>query len=46
MSTQLSINLPAQDHDHGFMYGRCVEDPDGNVSDVMWMDRAAAGGAQ
>lgn len=32
--------------DHGFMYGRSVEDPDGCVWEVMWMDAAAlAGGA-
>ncbi|MBY0420698.1 MAG: VOC family protein [Parvularculaceae bacterium] len=36
---------PAQDHEHGFMYGRCVEDPDGAVWDVMWMDPAAMAGA-
>jgi predicted lactoylglutathione lyase len=27
---------PAQDH--GFMFGRSVEDPDGNVWEIMWMD--------
>jgi len=27
--------------DHGFMYGRSVEDPDGNVWGIMWMDAAA-----
>ncbi|HLY79596.1 MAG TPA: VOC family protein [Caulobacteraceae bacterium] len=30
---------PAQDH--GFMYGRSVEDPDGNVWELVWMDAAA-----
>lgn len=30
---------PAQDH--GFMYGRSVEDPDGYVWEIMWMDAAA-----
>ena len=30
---------PAQDH--GFMYSRSAEDPDGNVWEVMWMDAAA-----
>lgn len=30
---------PAQDH--GFMYGRSVEDPDGNVWEIMWVDMAA-----
>lgn len=27
--------------DHGFMYNRSVEDPDGNVWEIMWMDQAA-----
>lgn len=27
--------------DHGFMFGRSVEDPDGNVWEIMWMDLAA-----
>ncbi len=27
--------------DHGFMYGRSIEDPDGNVWEVVWMDPAA-----
>lgn len=35
---------PAQDH--GFMYGRSVEDPDGHVWEVMWMDPAAFAGQQ
>ncbi|HXA25878.1 MAG TPA: VOC family protein [Acetobacteraceae bacterium] len=30
---------PAQDH--GFMFSRSVEDPDGNVWEIMWMDAAA-----
>jgi hypothetical protein len=30
---------PAQDH--GFMVSRSVEDPDGNVWEIMWMDPAA-----
>jgi hypothetical protein len=30
---------PAQDH--GFMFGRSVEDPDGNVWEIMWMDATA-----
>ena len=33
---------PAQDH--GFMFGRSLEDPDGNVWEVMWMDAAAMAG--
>jgi predicted lactoylglutathione lyase len=28
--------------DHGFMYGRSFEDPDGHNWEVMWMDQAAA----
>jgi predicted lactoylglutathione lyase len=34
---------PAQDH--GFMFNRTVEDPDGYVWEIMWMDPAAIGGA-
>lgn len=30
---------PAQDH--GFMFGRSIEDPDGYVWEIMWMDAAA-----
>ena len=30
---------PAQDH--GFMFGRSVEDPDGNQWEILWMDPAA-----
>lgn len=35
---------PNPSQDYGFMYSRSVEDPDGNVWEVMWMDPAAAGG--
>lgn len=28
--------------DHGWMYGRSFEDPDGHMWEVMWMDQAAA----
>jgi uncharacterized protein len=31
---------PAQDH--GFMFGRSVEDPDGNVWEIIWMNMSAA----
>ncbi|MBV8685671.1 MAG: VOC family protein [Alphaproteobacteria bacterium] len=31
---------PAEDH--GFMYGRAFEDPDGHIWEPMWMDMAAA----
>ena len=33
---------PAPKQDHGFMYGRSLEDPDGHIWEVMWMDVAAA----
>jgi uncharacterized protein len=26
--------------DHGFMYGRSFEDPDGDIWDVFWIDPA------
>ena len=32
--------------DHGFMYGRDFEDPDGHIWEAFWMDpRVVAGGA-
>ena len=38
---------PCPKQDHGFMYGRSFEDPDGHIWEVMWMDvdnaMAAAG---
>jgi uncharacterized protein len=36
---------PGPQQDHGFMYGRSFEDPDGHIWEVMWMDVAAAQGA-
>lgn len=33
---------PSPVQDHGFMYGRSFEDPDGHIWEVMWMDLAAA----
>jgi hypothetical protein len=30
---------PSQDH--GFMFGRSFEDPDGHVWEVIWMDPSA-----
>jgi hypothetical protein len=36
---------PSPAQDHGFMYGRSFEDPDGHHWEVMWMDVAAFGGA-
>jgi predicted lactoylglutathione lyase len=35
---------PTPKQDHGFMYGRGFEDPDGHIWEVMWMDAAAAAG--
>ncbi|HEX8644933.1 MAG TPA: VOC family protein [Allosphingosinicella sp.] len=36
---------PGPKQDHGFMYGRSFEDPDGHHWEVMWMDMAALGAA-
>ena len=36
---------PGATQDHGFMYGRSFEDPDGHHWEVMWMDMAAAAAA-
>ncbi|WP_454886909.1 VOC family protein [Sphingomonas oryzagri] len=33
---------PTPTQDHGFMYGRSYEDPDGHIFELMWMDVAAA----
>ncbi|MCW4116336.1 lactoylglutathione lyase [Aurantimonas sp. MSK8Z-1] len=33
---------PTPVQDHGFMYGRSFEDPDGHVWEVTWMDVEAA----
>ncbi|MFE9252297.1 VOC family protein [Streptomyces sp. NPDC007088] len=36
---------PAREpEDHGFMYGRSFQDPDGHVWEVVWMDPAAVKG--
>ena len=32
---------PGLKQDHGFMYGRSFEDPDGHIWEVMWMDMEA-----
>ena len=32
---------PCPTQDHGFMYGRSYEDPDGHIWEIMWMDMAA-----
>ena len=36
---------PGPKQDHGFMYGRSFEDPDGHHWEPNWMDPAAAAGA-
>jgi predicted lactoylglutathione lyase len=33
---------PSPKQDHGFMYGRSFEDPDGHHWEIMWMDLEAA----
>ncbi|MFJ2741088.1 VOC family protein [Streptomyces sp. NPDC087440] len=30
--------------DHGFMYGRSFQDPDGHIWEIVWMDPAAVQG--
>ncbi|MCL6709084.1 VOC family protein [Pseudomonas sp. R2.Fl] len=35
---------PNPPQDHGFMYSRSVEDPDGYVWELVWMDPAVASG--
>ena len=32
---------PCPKQEHGFMYGRSYEDPDGHIWEVIWMDMAA-----
>jgi uncharacterized protein len=32
---------PNPSQDHGVMFGRSVEDPDGNQWEILWMDPAA-----
>ena len=36
---------PSPSQDHGFMYGRSLEDPDGHVLEFMWLDLAAMNAA-
>lgn len=36
---------PNPSQDHGFMYARSVEDPDGHIWEIAWMDMAAAAAA-
>ena len=35
---------PNPKQDHGFMFGRSVQDPDGHVWEIFWMDPSSAGG--
>ena len=35
---------PTPTQDHGFMYGRSFEDPDGHIWEPMWMDPKVAAG--
>lgn len=35
---------PNPPQDHGFMYSRSIEDPDGYVWELVWMDPAVASG--
>jgi predicted lactoylglutathione lyase len=37
---------PCPKQDHGFMYGRSFEDPDGHIWEVVWMDVEAAMASQ
>ena len=37
---------PGPKQDHGFMYGRSFEDPDGHIWEAMWMDVEAAKAAK
>ena len=36
---------PNPKQDHGFMFGRSVQDPDGHVWEIFWMDPAKSSGA-
>ncbi len=36
---------PNSKQDHGFMFGRSVQDPNGYIWEIFWMDPAKAGGA-
>jgi len=36
---------PRASEDHGWMYGRSFEDPDGHIWEPVWMDFEAASGA-
>ncbi|MFE1074274.1 VOC family protein [Streptomyces sp. NPDC058783] len=34
-------SITGETQDHGFMYGRAFDDPDGHTFEVVWMDPAA-----
>ncbi|MFD5970419.1 VOC family protein [Streptomyces sp. NPDC060311] len=34
-------SVTGETQDHGFMYGRAFDDPDGHTFEVVWMDPAA-----
>lgn len=36
---------PNPEQDHGFMFSRSVQDPDGNVWEIFWMDPTALASA-
>ncbi|MFG2680063.1 VOC family protein [Streptomyces sp. NPDC048392] len=37
-------SISGETQDHGFMYGRGFDDPDGHTFEVVWMDPAAVQG--
>ncbi|MCQ4201903.1 VOC family protein [Streptomyces coelicoflavus] len=37
-------SITGETQDHGFMYGRAFDDPDGHTFEVVWMDPAAVQG--
>ncbi|MGW0868048.1 VOC family protein [Streptomyces sp. NPDC002611] len=37
-------SVSGETQDHGFMYGRAFDDPDGHTFQVVWMDPAAVQG--
>ncbi len=41
MPRMIFVNPP---QDHGFMFQRTIEDPDGHIWEPFWMDPAAVAG--
>ncbi|MBF8170469.1 VOC family protein [Streptomyces olivaceus] len=37
-------SVTGEAQDHGFMYGRAFDDPDGHTFEIVWMDPAAVQG--